>query len=145
MNGLNIYCSHHYYEKRGQQIGVVYDGKGDPVKYLTNFKTDMSLRDSSPVVKYRAFYLTLRGTVEVWYTKIPERCIRSLPDVKKVFLKCFTNKMNTYEQVTNRKVLYALREGLDINSLFWSDVQNKDTTSYNALLEMIRQKLSMRN
>lgn len=28
-----------------------------------------------------------------------------------------------------------------MNFLFWSDVQNKDPTSYNALLEMIRRKI----
>lgn len=41
-------------------------------------------------------------------------------------------------QVKDRKALTALREGLDMNSIFWRDVQNTDPTSYDALLEMIK-------
>lgn len=44
-------------------------------------------------------------------------------------------------QVMDREALTALKEGLDMNSLFWRDVQNKDPTSYNALLEMIRREI----
>lgn len=31
--------------------------------------------------------------------------------------------------------------GLDINSLFWRDVQNEDLTSYDTLLEMIGREI----
>lgn len=35
----------------------------------------------------------------------------------------------------------TIRERLDMNSIFWRDVQNKDPTSYDALLEMIKQEI----
>lgn len=42
-----------------------YEGKGDPIKYLNNYMTHMSLRGASPVLKYRAFHLTLSRVVEI--------------------------------------------------------------------------------
>lgn len=47
-----------------------YKGKGDPVKHLNGFKTHMGLRSTTPATKCRAFYLTLSGAVEVWYTRL---------------------------------------------------------------------------
>lgn len=41
-----------------------YDGKGDPAKHINSFKNHMSLRDSSPAIKYRAFHLTLSGAAD---------------------------------------------------------------------------------
>jgi len=41
-------------------------------------------------------------------------------------------------QFTDKEALTTLRGGLDMNSFFWRDVQNKDPTTYDALLEMIR-------
>lgn len=42
------------------------------------------------------------------------------------------------QDITDREALTALSGGLDINSLFLRDVQNKELTSYDALLEMIK-------
>lgn len=44
-------------------------------------------------------------------------------------------------EVTNKRVLSALRGGQYINSLFWRDLQNKDPTCYDALLEIIKRKI----
>lgn len=119
-----------------------------------------------------AFHLTLSGGAEVWYTRLPEGSIRSWPDMKKTFLKCFatskegdrpiqrlqdmrqqrgealksflsrfTDEMTYCVQVTDREALTTLRGGLDMNSLFWRDVQNRDPATYDALLEMIRREI----
>lgn len=44
-------------------------------------------------------------------------------------------------KITDKEALTALRGGLDTNSLFWRDVQNKDPATYDALLEMIRREI----
>lgn len=33
----------------------MYDGRGDPAKHLQNFKTHMSLRGATPIMKCKAF------------------------------------------------------------------------------------------
>lgn len=55
----------------------------------------------------------------------------------KSFLTCFTYEITYCVQVIDREALTALKRGLNMNSLFWRDMQNKDHTSYNVLLEMI--------
>lgn len=41
----------------------------------------------------------------------------------------------------DRRTVTTLRGGLDINFLFWIDVQNNDHVSYDALLGMLRPKI----
>lgn len=81
-------------------------------------------------------------------SKEGDRPIQRLQDMRqqrgealKTFLSRFTDEMTYCVQVTDREALTALRGGLDMNSLFWRDVQNKDPTTYDALLEMIRQEI----
>ncbi|XP_022880635.1 uncharacterized protein LOC111397904 [Olea europaea var. sylvestris] len=59
----------------------------------------------------------------------------------KSFLSRFTDEMMYCVQVTNREALSALRGGLNMNTLFWKDVQNQDPTTYDALLEMMRREI----
>lgn len=63
-----------------------YEGGDDPAKHPSNYKTQMSLRGASPVLKCLAFHLTLIGVAEIWYGCIPAGIIRNWPDLKKVFL-----------------------------------------------------------
>lgn len=42
-----------------------YEERGDPAKHFNNYKTYMSLREASLVVKCRAFHQTLSGAAEV--------------------------------------------------------------------------------
>lgn len=49
--------------------------------------------------------------------------------------------MTYYVQFTEKEALIILRERLNMNILFWRDVQNKGPTSYNSLLEMIRREI----
>lgn len=52
-----------------------------------------------------------------------------------------TDEMTYCVEVTNKRVLSALRGGQYINSLFWRDLQNKDPTCYDTLLEIIKCKI----
>lgn len=62
---------------------------------------------------------------------------QQLGKLLKSFLTCFTYEITYCVQVIDREALTALKGGLNMNSLFWRDVQNKDPTGYNVLLEMI--------
>lgn len=149
-----------------------YEGKGDPAKHLNNYMTYMSLRGASPASKCQAFYLTLAGTTELWYSRLPASSIKSWPNLKKTFsnqyltskygealiqrlqdirqqsgktlksyLERFTDKMTYCEQVTDREALSSLREGLNINTLFWRDVRNKNLTTYDGLVKMMKSEI----
>lgn len=63
-----------------------YEGKGDPAKHLNNYKTHMSFKGASSILKYRAFHLTLAEAIEIWYSRLPTSSIRSWPNLKKAFL-----------------------------------------------------------
>lgn len=64
----------------------------------------------------------------------------SLGVVKNV-LTLFTDEMTHCTQVMDRETLIVLRRGLDINSLFWRHVQNKDPAINDTLLEIIRPEI----
>lgn len=49
----------------------------------------MGLKDAMPVMKCKAFYLSLSGAAKVWYTRLEAKIIRSWPNFKKAFLKRF--------------------------------------------------------
>lgn len=61
------------------------------------------------------------------------------------YLARFTDEIMYHEQVIDGKVLSALRDGLNMNTLFWRDVQNKNPTSYDAFVEMMRSEIVKRN
>lgn len=50
----------------------------------------------------------------------------------------FTEEITYCEQVTDRKALSALKEGLNLNTLFWRDVWSRNLTSYDELVEIMR-------
>lgn len=64
-----------------------------------------------------------------------------LPKTLKSFLARFSDEMTYCVQVISRDVLYVLRGELNTNTLFWMDVQNREPTSYYALLEMMMHEI----
>lgn len=66
-----------------------YDGRGNPTKHLNTYKTNISLRGATSVIKCRAFHITLNRAAKVWYSRLPSRSIRSWPEFKTTFLKRF--------------------------------------------------------
>ncbi|KAL2480240.1 Uncharacterized protein Adt_33206 [Abeliophyllum distichum] len=67
-----------------------YTGKGDPLDHVNTYKTEMSLRRATPVLKCRAFHLTLSGGVKMWYNKLVAGSISSWPELKKTFINYFS-------------------------------------------------------
>lgn len=59
----------------------------------------------------------------------------------KSYLEKFTNEVTYCEQVTDREALSALRGGFNLNTLFWRDVRNKNLTTYDAFMEMMRSEI----
>lgn len=59
----------------------------------------------------------------------------------RIFLACFTNKRTCCVQITGSEALSSLIEWLNMNTLFWWDVQNQHPSSYDTLLEMMSHKI----
>ncbi|KAL2541048.1 Retrotrans gag domain-containing protein [Abeliophyllum distichum] len=78
------------YEFRVPKI-THYTGKGDPLDHVNTYKTEMSLRGATPVLKCRAFHLTLSGGAKRWYNKLVAGSISSWPELKKTFINYFSS------------------------------------------------------
>ena len=48
-----------------------YDGTKDPLDHIGAFRTIMNLQQTSDEVICRSFLATLRGTIRVWFSKLP--------------------------------------------------------------------------
>ncbi|XP_022861271.1 uncharacterized protein LOC111381691 [Olea europaea var. sylvestris] len=65
--------------------------------------------------------------------------MRQAPGEKlKSYLARFTDEITYCEQVTDREALSALKDGLNINTLFWRDVRSKNPSTYEELVKMMR-------
>ncbi|KAL2466558.1 Uncharacterized protein Adt_42409 [Abeliophyllum distichum] len=69
-----------------------YTGKGDPLDHVNTYKTEMSFRGATPVLKCRAFHLTLSGGAKSWYNKLVAGSISSWPEMKKSFINYFSSR-----------------------------------------------------
>ncbi|KAL2531449.1 Uncharacterized protein Adt_04800 [Abeliophyllum distichum] len=49
------------------------------------------------------------------------------------------------KRITDVEALSALKEGLDMNLLFWRDVRNKNPTTFDQLVEMITEEITNEN
>lgn len=58
-----------------------------------------------------------------------------------IFLTCFIDEITYCEQITDREALSALRGGLNMNTLFWRGVQNRNHITYDALVELMKSKI----
>ncbi|XP_022859618.1 uncharacterized protein LOC111380322 [Olea europaea var. sylvestris] len=77
--------------------------------------TQTSLRGASPILKCRAFHLILGGAADVWEGKASVQCLEDM-----------------------REALSALKDGLNMNTLFWMDLCSKNPATYDELVEMMR-------
>lgn len=64
-----------------------YDGRNDPAKHLNSYKTHVSLRGATFIVKYKAFHLTLNRATKIRYSRLSFGSIRSWLEFKSTFLK----------------------------------------------------------
>ena len=66
-----------------------YDGTCDPFDHITTFKTTMSLQGVSDEIMCRVFLTTLKGPVQVWFSKIPPNIVGSFEELSKFFVNNF--------------------------------------------------------
>ncbi|KAL2534608.1 Ribonuclease H [Abeliophyllum distichum] len=61
------------------------------------------------------------------------------------YLSRFNEEMLFCERITDAEALSALKGGLDMNHPFWRDVRNKNTTTFDQLVEMIMEEITNEN
>jgi len=66
-----------------------YDGTCDPFDHIATFKTTMHLQEVLDEIMCRAFPTTLKGPVQVWFSKIPLNTVSSFEELSKLFVNNF--------------------------------------------------------
>ncbi|KAL2542411.1 Ribonuclease H [Abeliophyllum distichum] len=132
----------------------------------------MSLQRVTPALKCRAFHLTLSGGAKRWYNKLVTGSKSSWPELKKNFINYFSSgkltsapvqrlhdirqaksePLQSYLSRFNEEMLFCermdvealstLNGGLDMNLYFWRDVHNKNSTTFDQLVEMITEEIT---
>ncbi|KAL2542750.1 Uncharacterized protein Adt_03728 [Abeliophyllum distichum] len=84
--------------------------------------------------------------------KLASALVQRLHDIRQAesdplqsYLSRFSEEMPFCERITNAEALSSLKEGLDLNLLFWRDVRNKNPTTFDQLVEMITEKITNEN
>ena len=67
----------------------LYDGARHPFDHITTFKTTMHLQGVSDEIMCGAFPTTLKGPVQVWFSKISPNTISSFEELSKLFVNNF--------------------------------------------------------
>ena len=67
----------------------LYDSSKDPLDHIESFKTLMLLQMTPNKVMCRAFPMTLKGAVRVWFNKIPPVTIANFEQFSKGFVRHF--------------------------------------------------------
>ena len=67
----------------------LYDGTRDPFDHIATFKTTMHLQGVPDEITCRAFPITLKGPVRVWFNKIPPNFVSSFEELRKLFVNNF--------------------------------------------------------
>ena len=67
----------------------VYEGTKDPLDHIGEFKTILSLQQTSDEVICRTFLATLRGAAWVWFRKLPARSIANFDQLSDSFVRYF--------------------------------------------------------
>ena len=67
----------------------LYEGSRDPFDHIATFKTTMHLQGVPDEIICRAFPTTLKGSVQVWFSKIPLNSVSSFEELSKLFVNNF--------------------------------------------------------
>ena len=87
-----------------------YNGTRDPFDHIATFKTTMHLQGVPNEIMCRAFPTTLKGSAQVWFSKIPPNSVSSFEELSKLFVnnfiggqrhKRFSSSLLTIEQGEN--------------------------------------------
>ena len=66
-----------------------YDGTRDPFDHIATFKMMMYLQGVPDEIMCRAFPTTLKGSAQVWFSKIPPNTESSFEELRKLFVNNF--------------------------------------------------------
>ena len=78
-----------------------YDRTRDPFNHITTFKNTMHLQGVPNEIMCRAFPTTFKGTVRVWFTKIPPNTISSFEELSKLFVNNFIERQRHKHSSSN--------------------------------------------
>ena len=67
----------------------LYNGARDPFDHITTFKTTMHLQGVPDEIMCGAFPTTLKGLVQVWFSKISPNIVSSFEELSKLFVNNF--------------------------------------------------------
>lgn len=81
--------SYHLLEKFKVPNALIYTGLRDPVEHLDSFRAHLDLHETPDEVACRAFPLTLSGSAQDWFRKLPPSSISNFEDLRRVFLSQF--------------------------------------------------------
>ena len=66
-----------------------YDGMRDPFDHIATFKTMMHFQGVLDEIMCRAFPTTLKGSAQVWFSKITPNTMSSFEELSKLFVNNF--------------------------------------------------------
>ena len=66
-----------------------YDGMRDPFDHIATFKITMHLQGVPDEIMCRAFPIIIKGSVQVWFSKIPPNIVSSFEELSKLFVNNF--------------------------------------------------------
>ena len=66
-----------------------YDGTRDPFNHIVTFKVTMHLQGVPDEIMCRVFPTTLKGSAQVWFSKIPPNSVSSFEELSKLFVNNF--------------------------------------------------------
>ncbi|KAL2504795.1 Uncharacterized protein Adt_20416 [Abeliophyllum distichum] len=79
----------------------------------------------------------------------PVQCLHDIMQAEseplQSYLSRFNEEMLFCERITDVEALSALKGGLDINLPFWRDIRNKNTTTFDQLVEMVTKAITNEN
>ena len=78
-----------------------YDGTRDPFDHIATFKTSMHLQEVLDEIMCRAFPTTLKGPVQVWFSKIPLNTVSSFEELSKLFVNNFIGRQRHKHSSSN--------------------------------------------
>ena len=107
-----------------------YDGTRDPFDHIATFKKTMHLQGVPDKIMCWVFPTTLKGSAQVWFSKIPPNSVSSFEELSKLFVnnfiggqrhKCSSSNLLTIEQGENESLRSFItrfnREALSVDEV----------------------------
>ncbi|XP_031106344.1 uncharacterized protein LOC116010997 [Ipomoea triloba] len=85
-----------------------FDGTGDPQEHILPYQAAMMLMGSSEAAMCRAFFSTLAGGAQRWFTNLPGGPIGSFHELAMKFITCFMRGRRSKKHFTH---LASLKQG----------------------------------